>query len=216
MFRSAPPHGGRLSRLSGFTRGAVFRSAPPHGGRQSPARFRCLWCVSIRAPARGATRTDGNNWVSCVFRSAPPHGGRPAARAGVLGMPMFRSAPPHGGRPRPIACWCVVRCFDPRPRTGGDRMPTYRPWGLGSFDPRPRTGGDNEISLLRGNVAVSIRAPARGATTLRAALEEYNQFRSAPPHGGRPAVPQGEQFRRDVSIRAPARGATRRANRPPW
>ena len=89
----------------------------------------------------------------------------------------FQSAPPHGGR------------HAARPRDAS-RSP--------GFNPRPRTGGDlKNLAAVAEVVDVSIRAPARGATT------------PADHHGT-----IGE-----VSIRAPARGATlaspRTSARPP-
>ena len=166
LFQSAPPHGGRLwtlpvSRLTTSfnpapARGATldsarisldnkFQSAPPHGGRLARRRQGSRRdAVSIRAPARGATRirwsrparlpgfnprprTGGDIPVSrplnicSAFQSAPPHGGRQEARTHDYRFNRFQSAPPHGGR-----------------RLG------------------PR--------LRRRRVYVSIRAPARGAT----------------------------------------------------
>ncbi len=168
----------------------------------------------------------------------------------------FRSAPPHGGR---RGCLCVVPRvvgFDPRPRTGGDCAPLSEHPRASSFDPRPRTGGDcrsgtdHRIGLFRSapphggrpfdapnsrariavsirapargatplsdrcsfGSTVSIRAPARGATTVGASLiNRCTCFDPRPRTGG-----DGEGFYgqgcRAVSIRAPARGATRPAS----
>ena len=105
-----------------------------------------------------------------VFQSAPPHGGRRAAssigdtdasvhrvsiRAPARGAThgqgystyranQFQSAPPHGGRPAAAGTADRTTCFNPRPRTGGDE----------------RAGP----LTFRKPSAVSIRAPARGAT----------------------------------------------------
>ena len=57
--QSAPPHGGRPGQPRPIGHRCMrFQSAPPHGGRLSIARYRLssLENVSIRAPARGATR----------------------------------------------------------------------------------------------------------------------------------------------------------------
>ncbi len=77
QFRSAPPHGGRRSGSRRTRTGRRFRSAPPHGGRRcGQAAIRNSGPVSIRAPARGATRTADAVKNFAPFRSAPPHGGR--------------------------------------------------------------------------------------------------------------------------------------------
>ena len=105
-----------------------------------------------------------------------------------MGRPApFQSAPPHGGRPTEHSHPGIVfTVFNPRPRTGGDRVGSR--------------GGTH--------VCVSIRAPARGATS-SAPPDDKIQFQSAPPHGGRrPAATPIDQLC-PVSIRAPARGATR-------
>ena len=83
-----------------------------------------------------------------------------------------------------------VRCFDPRPREGGDSNSYELLDNFGSFDPRPREGGDTgragpstsarcfdprprEGGDAQQGIAdsgrgdVSIRAPVKGATTVR-------------------------------------------------
>ena len=77
--------------------------------------------------------------------------------------------------------------FNPRPRAGGDarRLRRVRSKHRG-FNPRPRAGGDLTDVDMQRILAVSIHAPARGATELIL----------------RPSVDD------KVSIHAPARGAT--------
>ena len=100
----------------------------------------------------------------------------------------------------------IVRGFNPRPRTGGDSLPLTHPAGTGGFNPRPRTGGDE---VHQGNVRitayVSIRAPARGATSTRGPV----CFNPRPRTGGdMSATVRKGAYLQKVSIRAPARGAT--------
>ncbi len=188
-FRSAPPHGGRLRKFGLENSIDLFRSAPPHGGRHADTvaflhregfdprprtggdnrhvERHVHQGVSIRAPARGATARPGACVPDGRFRSAPPHGGRRGEWDDETGTLLFRSAPPHGGRRRARAWRGHASRFDPRPRTGGDPCHRWEPLADG---------------------AVSIRAPARGATRYRqATAEEARVFRSAPPHGGRRA-----------------------------
>ena len=56
MFQSTPPHGGRHLFGTGYPFTLLFQSTPPHGGRRAlHERFRQIPCVSIHAPAWGAT-----------------------------------------------------------------------------------------------------------------------------------------------------------------
>ena len=144
----------------------LFRSTPPHGGR----------------PATGARRGRRTR-----FRSTPPHGGRPTrvrscrprldvsihapARGATIAAVrrarqpgVFRSTPPHGGRPG--VCGTVRRphWFRSTPPHGGRR-------------------GFVDRAVPRR--AVSIHAPARGATNGRVVVDINHTFRSTPPHGGR-------------------------------
>ena len=145
----------------------AFQSALPRGERlgmpqpdAGPRR------VSIRAPARE----------------------RPSSPASRVAVRMFQSALPRGerrhGRPQKL----FIACFDPRSRTGSDladRLPRHCEEG---FDPRSRTGSDvadPRCSAIASDV--SIRAPARGATCRFARLCASKRFRSALPHGERPA-----------------------------
>jgi len=104
--------------------------------------------------------------------------------------PAFQSTPPHGGRPTAGTCSTRSTCrFNPRPRTGGDSSRGWRITSPSGFNPRPRTGGDVDRGVpAQPAAAVSIHAPARGATA----------------HGD-----TRDGLELEVSIHAPARGATR-------
>src|SRR5271166_228470 len=80
-----------------------------------------------------------------------------------------------------------MRRFDPRSRAGSDRGTGPGVRAVDRFDPRSRAGSDLLRQQLGQRGQVSIRAPARGATT---------------------QMPVGPVLEA-VSIRAPARGATR-------
>ena len=209
-FQSAPPHGGRhplasprrlrqsfnpRPRTGGDTSGCLaarrrtFQSAPPHGGRPRPAgSVKQLHTVSIRAPARGATRISGPEQISLLFQSAPPHGGRRSSARSRSCDNWFQSAPPHGGRPAVPTRLPHFFMFQSAPPHGGRlrfiddpvlhprvsiRAPARgatsrqiaRTASTGCFNPRPRTGGDEACDNWQ-----------RTEPT----------FQSAPPHGGRP------------------------------
>ncbi len=166
VFRSTPPHGGRLARSRWPSASTRFRSTPPHGGRRGYAPV-----SDDRVSFDPRPRMEGDlGWLPDVplprlFRSTPPHGGRPAARAAAALM--FRSTPPHGGRHAATA-WVPVSIHAPAWRATTAGLQSTRADG---FDPRPRMEGD---------------ACARCAISVRRARR--CRFRSTPPHGGRPAI----------------------------
>ena len=77
--------------------------------------------------------------------------------------------------------------FNPRSRTGSDQCGNLFLLWLPYFNPRSRTGSDAHIPHKIHSIAISIHAPARGATV--------------PDHK--------DDFSDAISIHAPARGATR-------
>ncbi len=233
-FRSAPPHGGRHGRENGLADGDCFDPRPRTGGDGAVANAggagRCF-------DPRPRTGGDATSWRRLLKRTCFD----PRPRTGGDGGHPARPRPPDEvsiraparGATRLAAAGLRLSPagFDPRPRTGGDSRHTCRNGDRGRFDPRPRTGGDLWIGMLAiMHEAVSIRAPARGATALAGEVVQRFEFRSAPPHGGRrsagawllslllfrSAPPHGGRrvagrrvYGQDgVSIRAPARGAT--------
>ena len=99
--------------------------------------------VSIHAPARGATKAE---WQ---------------ARAAVL---VSIHAPARGAT-NPICMVCFFAFgFNPRAREGRDAYQNGDPPLSNSFNPRAREGRDIDDALQQGQIAVSIHAPARGAT----------------------------------------------------
>ena len=151
----------------GAAAAVLFQSTRPHGARPAPAPEPAPPApVSIHAPARGAT------------------GSKPSKTNHYRA---FQSTRPHGARLDVSQRWRATGCFNPRARTGRDRPWLRRPSlkvsfnprartgrdkprqpvaGInGSFNPRARTGRDGPIHPVReGLGAVSIHAPARGAT----------------------------------------------------
>ncbi len=119
-----------------------FNPRPRTGGDRSHPGSSRLPPVSIHAPARGATMRRNRISPLIRFQSTPPHGGR-------LGSQL----PPR-----------AKNRFNPRPRTGGDFARWDGRAGHPCFNPRPRTGGDPCRAAGRRCWAVSIHAPARGAT----------------------------------------------------
>ncbi len=120
--------------------------------------------VSIHAPARGATGEGGGlPRLPSVSIHAPARG---ATRFGYCGgiVALFRATPPRGERLAAESYSSRLESFDPRPRAGSDCSMCCSVCTLGGFDPRPRAGSDFGAELVTRHVAVSIHAPARGAT----------------------------------------------------
>ena len=168
-FRSTPPRGGRLEPRNGASSPLTFRSTPPRGGRL---------CRSSAATA------------ATLFRSTPPRGGRLRQQRGQHPSEVFRSTPPRGGRHLlPPEQELSANSFDPRPREGGDLEPMPCTALSLKFRSTPPRGGrrDSPTAATRA-VAVSIHAPARGAT-LRGGLARHQclGFDPRPREGGDPS-----------------------------
>ena len=162
------------------------------------------------APPRGGRlQRDGTFELNGGFQSAPPRGGRPGRNSGSASRSRFQSAPPRGGRHLWPGAPRIGDCFNPRPREGGDR-PVRIPRPPVRVSIRaPARGATSCRGCGLIEACVSIRAPARGATSSRALSIRSSRFQSAPPRGGRPSRRNSLNGGSIVSIRAPARGATR-------
>ena len=98
-FQSAPPRRGRpkilLDRRSDTD---VSIRAPAKGATRRQATAETATLVSIRAPAKGATRSSRKRVASKAFQSAPPRRGRRGRSGGNFVSGEFQSAPPRRGR----------------------------------------------------------------------------------------------------------------------
>ena len=166
---------------------------------------------------------------------------------------MFQSTRPRGARPQSTHQSTPRTCFNPRARAGRDQQmqqqqkldamfQSTRPRGarqrttallieeLAFQSTRPRGARLGGHTANTAAFAVSIHAPARGATSDIQSYAEYARFQStrprgarrcmiAPtgiptpfqstrPRGARPLIPPLRLLRSEVSIHAPARGAT--------
>ena len=133
--------------------------------RECEGRCRLRKCVSIHAPAWGATRFG---FLDCRGDGVSIH------------------APAWGA----TSCWMIrLRMkwsFNPRPRMGGDAVPdTYFAQHM-SFNPRPRMRGDLPSLSLVSIEGVFQSTPPHGGRhlTYKHPLDFY-LFQSTPPHGGR-------------------------------
>ena len=75
--------------------------------------------------------------------------------------------------------------FNPRSREGSDSVPTRYSSGSINFNPRSREGSDLDQMYEVKRDTISIRAPARGATTKTYVAMAAQIFQSALPRGER-------------------------------
>ena len=75
-FNPRPRMGGDPDRLSRLDASSRFNPRPRMGGDSVTSMPARLACVSIHAPAWGATASAGWRTISGAFQSTPPHGGR--------------------------------------------------------------------------------------------------------------------------------------------
>ena len=123
--------------------------------------------ISIHAPAKGATRPltrpsssaryfnprsregsdstlcGGNLFLICISIHAPAKGATSDASSGSIGRSYF----------------------NPRSREGSDQAAAKESRGGGNFNPRSREGSDVGRCNLERLTAISIHAPAKGATS---------------------------------------------------
>ncbi len=185
-----------------------FQSTPPRGGRRFPlAEHPRLVPVSIHAPARGATLRAVEEADSLTVSIHAPARGATIESITFGWCSEVSIHAPARGATRKRALQLLRRGFNPRPRAGGDQ-PSQRCRARSSFNPRPRAGGDIRRDEHEQHHAVSIHAPARGATQGDLIYVFAYRFQSTPPRGGRPAGADVAEQGGDVSIHAPARGAT--------
>ncbi len=142
--------------------------------------------VSIHAPARGATGVSFMNITQILFQSTRPRGARPESCCDfALVIDQFQSTRPRGARLQNASNIFKTCGFNPRARAGRDRVARCVERAWRSFNPRARAGRDVKHILFQSlnrfnpraratfvdpehshDCAVSIHAPARGATRL--------------------------------------------------
>ncbi len=191
-FQSTPLREGRLHAVQSiYFDNSGFQSTPLREGRP---------CVRARPPA--APRSF--NPRPCA-RGDPVtrHSSAPPGRVSI-------HAPARGATSRSTVHARRRMGFNPRPCARGDlrgRNYAKRRW---TFQSTPLREGRRHIPDRRvAGAAVSIHAPARGATNKQAATATSNvTFQSTPLREGRRVELGMDDGREFVSIHAPARGAT--------
>ena len=166
--------------------------APAWGATATRRQTEACPGVSIHAPAWGATAVEEipNGWVKLVSIHAPA----------------------WGATSWPVPSFSKPSSFNPRARVGRDTGGLARFCASTSFNPRARVGRDLRHPWRYPLPAVSIHAPAWGATARSTvSLSAPSGFQSTRPRGARrPCRYRTRMFRPFQSTRP--RGARRR----PW
>ena len=120
------------------------------------------------------------------FNPRPRAGGDVGVHPDRLGLQVSIHAPARGATAVSVKAFPSA-LFQSTPPRGG-RLPGRRSTGRPdtSFNPRPRAGGDFCVQSEYFCQAVSIHAPARGATFVSSPSISARPFQSTPPRGGRP------------------------------
>ena len=191
--------------------------APARGATCGGLPLGILTPVSIRAPARGATLLLLVGAVQAeVSIRAPARGATRAPDSHMCRLWGFNSRSREGSDSKAMLGMWPTRRFNSRSREGSDRMVTAASAAMRGFNSRSREGSDDVIDEGGFGQAVSIRAPARGATAYYSAVVGYVRVSIRAPARGATSrkIIVGKDF--GVSIRAPARGATLQAGDEVW
>ena len=127
-FQSTRPRGARLTTPEKRRRADTFQSTRPRGARRDDGRTgKSIFCVSIHAPARGATQeiilTFNNAGVSI---HAPARGATKAAGISTLAEMVSIHAPARGATSSRRNKRNSSSSFNPRAREGRDNRNTRR------------------------------------------------------------------------------------------
>ena len=168
-----------------------------------------------------------------MFQSTHPHGVRLKAMSRCTTLLWFQSTHPHGVRPNDTAFPRCAEVSIHAPVWGATTLrdlyisarafQSTHPYGVRrareqsrnhrqGFNPRTRMGCDLCSFSALSSVAVSIHAPAWGATQKLENIDNSKMFQSTHPHGVRRFLSSFIRKVQKVSIHAPAWGATYTAN----
>ena len=227
----APARGATSGHQSGFSYVSISIRAPARGATKSGKHTVVYSVISIRAPARGATKSRNTSYPGLdISIRAPARGAttvsvcaefsgsnfNPRSREGSdawqkadwLYYQISIRAPARGATGRPCQLLYVKGFQSALPR--GERLPLTRGMlQVHDFNPRSREGSDTIWSDIVSRTGISIRAPARGATTERSYLLDMDVISIRAPARGATYLSFSVRYFMTISIRAPARGATR-------
>ena len=235
-FQSTRPRGARLHIRQSLRPAGRFQSTRPRGARpqtqilnildrlisiHAPAWGATGLCVrscrsdkiSIHAPAWGATEQIGISGIDVLISIHAPAWGATFHHLRVRTRLLISiHAPAWGATFFCIGASSRRRDFNPRARVGRDGSFTSF-WNVKDyFNPRARVGRDHERVDVRTCQAISIHAPAWGATGHMRTMSAATSFQSTRPRGARldcvsvPAVVMRFQSTRPRGARHDVRG----------
>ena len=148
--------------------------------------------------------------MSFRFQSSLPRGERHDQFADKQHMKGFQSTLPRGERHYTWPCtWFAPRCnFNPRSREGSDWCPRQCHHAPAISIRAPARGATLSMPSTWCPGGISIRAPARGATAALRIPDKYAQISIRAPARGATYLDDIALKYLGISIRAPARGAT--------
>ena len=213
--------------ISGMSTQHGFDPRPRAGATQWRSGANRFRCVSIHAPARGATAYPRQGFQrGMCFDPCPARGATPASasrpvvdvsiHAPARGQPLpgsrfpsrkrFRSTPPRGGRLFNEIAPVLIKVFRSTPPRGGDERHVLWKVAKGVSIHAPARGATGPARELSARIDVSIHARA-GGDLAQDVWREAGRVSIHAPRGGDDMA----RIRQDggtVSIHAPARGAT--------
>ena len=173
-------------RLSTFVR---FNSRAREGRDIKDGTFIDKSTVSIHAPARGATRGGCKVGSGDQGFNSRAREGRDSPLAASLGVdPVSIHAPARGATLAISLFATVARGFNSRAREGRDPAHGRMVDSPRCFNSRAREGRDQCLQPGQSTRAVSIHAPARGATVHIDANTTIDVFQFTRPRGARQAA----------------------------
>jgi len=185
--------------------------APARGATTLNPTIRKTAQVSIHAPARGATSDLFTLCADCeVSIHAPARGATAPAMRIVTGPVKFQSTPLHEGRRGMTRAAGPITVFQSTPlHEGRPPVETAGPAQVGCFNPRPCTRGDFCGSAFSSGGRGFNPRPCTRGDLRRLVSRQHREVSIHAPARGATFVPFHGILAVQVSIHAPARGATR-------
>ena len=162
-----------------------FQFTRPRGARPKPPPSGSARSVSIHAPARGATSGRARSPAGNRFNSRAREGRDEDASRCTFGSWRFNSRAREG---RDLAGMVLFRpdgCFNSRAREGRDAAQLVPPGVAAVSIHAPARGATGRRGAARNVRGVSIHAPARGATFAPLAASRRRRFQFTRPRGAR-------------------------------
>ena len=146
--------------------GCSYLRRSAKGATPDYPRRGCNDCISIHAPAKGATELHDRHHAECGHFNPRSREGSDRVKVvrqrhvtGISIHAPVKGATAQGGNPALPAL-----NFNPRSREGSDNSGYVRRMNRIYFNPRSREGSDRSILNTTLHNIISIHAPAKGAT----------------------------------------------------